>query len=281
MHQTWRPCLVVLFLSNVVVGDSQEAHQHCSNVGRPRTVLTENICRCVQQIIEHSPAIMPFLTTSTITLSCLASAAPQADSWWFGHVVPDDVVIVDIAGQALDIFLHVPESAHKNGILKTFTYTSIPIQPCSEQTKSKTLSSPNMKPTFTCPLPDQCRGGQRPGSLADAPQTYFSMVQSLRRRIASWRQTFTHTSVPIHPYTLLKQRAKPSTHQTWRLCCLPVQCGGGRWPGSLAPAPEGCSTLEALSPPLWRPCRLGQCWQKTSVDVFNKYSNIAWQQCPF
>ena len=41
---------------------------------------------------------------------------------------PDDVVIADIAGQALDIFLHGPESAHKNGILKTFTHTSIPIQ---------------------------------------------------------------------------------------------------------------------------------------------------------
>ena len=45
-------------------------------------------------------------------------------------MVPDDVVIADIAGQALDIFLHGPESAHKNGILKTFTHTYIPIQPC-------------------------------------------------------------------------------------------------------------------------------------------------------
>ena len=72
---------------------------------------------------------MSFLTTPTITFSCLASAAHQADSWWLGHVEPDDVVIADIAGQALDIFLHGPESAHKNGILKSFTHTSIPIQP--------------------------------------------------------------------------------------------------------------------------------------------------------
>ena len=113
----------------------------------PRTVLTENICRCVQQIFQHRPATIPFLTTSTITFSCLASAAPQADSWWLGHVEPDDVVIADIAGQALDIFLHGPESARKNGIVKTFT----------------------------------------------------------------------HTSIPIHSCTLLKQGAKPSTHQTWRL----------------------------------------------------------------
>ena len=40
-----------------------------------------------------------------------------------------DIIIADIAGQALDIFLHGPESAHKNGIVKAFTHTSIPIQP--------------------------------------------------------------------------------------------------------------------------------------------------------
>ena len=103
-----------------------------SEVFSPRTVLTENIGRRVQEIDRktNGPATMAFLTTSTITLSCLASAAPQADSWWLGPVVPDDVVIADTGGQALDIFPHGPESAHKNGILKTFTHTSIPIHPC-------------------------------------------------------------------------------------------------------------------------------------------------------
>ena len=71
---------------------------------------------------------MPFLTTSTTTLSCLVSAAPQADSWWLGHVEPDDVVIGDIGGQALHIFLHGPESAHNNGI---------PIHPCTLLKKKK------------------------------------------------------------------------------------------------------------------------------------------------
>ena len=51
---------------------------------------------------------MPFLTASRITLSWMASTAPQADSWWLEHVEPDDVVIADIAGQALDIFLDGP-----------------------------------------------------------------------------------------------------------------------------------------------------------------------------
>ena len=74
---------------------------------------------------------MAFLTLSTVTFSCLALAAPQADSWWLGHVEPDDVVIADIGGQAVDIILHGPESAHKNGIVKTFIHTSIPIHPCT------------------------------------------------------------------------------------------------------------------------------------------------------
>ena len=38
----------------------------------------------------------------------------------------DDVVIADIGGQALDILLHGPESAHKNSIVKTFIHTFIP-----------------------------------------------------------------------------------------------------------------------------------------------------------
>ena len=47
----------------------------------PRTVLTQTVGRCVRQILQHRLAETPFLTTSTITISCLASAAPQADSW--------------------------------------------------------------------------------------------------------------------------------------------------------------------------------------------------------
>ena len=98
-----------------------------------------------------------------------------------GHVVPDDVVIADIGGQASDIFLHGPKSTHKNGIVKTFT----------------------------------------------------------------------HTSFPVHPCTLLKQRAKPSTHQTWRLHLVvlflsSVVVGDGQeaWQMLLSTAP----TSEASSP---------------------------------
>ena len=46
-----------------------------------------------------------------------------------GHVEPDDVVMADIAGQALDIFLHGPESAHKNGIVKTKVHSHIHSHP--------------------------------------------------------------------------------------------------------------------------------------------------------
>ena len=73
---------------------------------------------------------------------------------------PDDVVIADIGGQALDIFLHGPESAHKNIIVKTFTHTSIPIHPfvLLKQTKSKILNLLNMIPSFTCALPSNVVG---------------------------------------------------------------------------------------------------------------------------
>ena len=185
------------------------ASQDCSTseTFSPRTVLTDNICRCVQQILQYVTRKMPFLTTSTITYCCLASVAPQADSWWLGHVVPDDVVIADIGGQALDILLHGPESAHKNGIVKTFIHTSIPI----------------------------------------------------------------HT-----PCTLLKTSNKKwikksgSTYQTW---CLPllvlflsnVVVGDGR---------EAWHLLVRTAPRR-RPSRLGQYWQTTFVDVFNKYSNMS------
>ena len=150
--------------------------QNCSS----RTVLTENICRCVQQILQYVSTKMPFLTTSTITYSCLALVSPQGDSWWLGHVVPDDVVIADIGDQALDILLHGPESAHKNGIVKTFIHTSIPIRsPCtllkkSNQNENKSfknaLNLPKMMPSFTCPLPVQRGGGRQSGSLALASQ---------------------------------------------------------------------------------------------------------------
>ena len=67
-------------------GDLALASQDCftSEAFSPRTVLTENICRCVQHTLQHFTTKMPFLTTSRITFSCLTSVAPQADSCWLG-----------------------------------------------------------------------------------------------------------------------------------------------------------------------------------------------------
>ena len=156
------------------------ASQDCftSEAFSSRTVLTENICRCVQHTLQHFTTKMPFLTTSRITFSCLTSVAPQADSCWLGHLVTDDVVIADIGGQALDILLHGPESAHKNGIVKTFIHTSIPIHtPCTLlkkkkkiEIKKKALNLPNMMSSFTGPLPVHRCDGRRSGGLALASQ---------------------------------------------------------------------------------------------------------------
>ena len=76
--------------------------------------------------------------------------------------MPDHVVIADIAGQALDIFVHGPESAYnfrKNGIVKTFTHTSNPIHPCTLITqRAKPYNSLNVWPSFCRTLPVQCGG---------------------------------------------------------------------------------------------------------------------------
>ena len=154
-------------------GNLADAPHDCSTseAFSPRTVVTKHIYRCVQHKLKHFLTTMAFLTTSTLTLSCLASAAHQADSWWLGHVKPDDVVIGDTGGQALDIVLHGPESAHKHDIVKIFTHTFIPIHPGTllKQTNSEILNSQNMTPSFSCPLPVQCAGGRRPANLAPAP----------------------------------------------------------------------------------------------------------------
>ena len=51
-------------------GSLADAPHDCSTseAFSPRTVLTENICRCVQHKFQHFPTTMAFLTTSTITL---------------------------------------------------------------------------------------------------------------------------------------------------------------------------------------------------------------------
>ena len=70
-----------------------------------RTLLTENICESVQQILQHSPA----------------------------------------------------EKKNRRKEKK-------------KEKQEKTLNSPNMMPFFTGPLPVQCGGGRRLGSLADATE---------------------------------------------------------------------------------------------------------------
>ena len=187
----WRLRWVVLFLSKVVVGDGQEAwqmllttapHPRHSRLGQ---YSQKTFVDVFNTKLQHFPTTMPFPITSTITLSCLASAAPQAESCWLGHVEPDDVVIADTSGQALDIVLHGPESAHKNDNVKTFTHTSIPIHPCTllKQTNSKTLNSPTMTPSFSCHLPVQCAGGRRPVNLAPAPHDCYTSESSSPRTV--------------------------------------------------------------------------------------------------
>ena len=101
--------------------------------------------------------------------------APQADSWWLGHVETDDVVIADIGGQSLDIFLHGPEWHSKD--IHSHIHSHTPMhtpQKTNKKKAKKKLNSPNIMPSFTDPLPVQCGRGRRSESLADAPQHCFT-----------------------------------------------------------------------------------------------------------
>ena len=159
-----------------------------------------------------------------------------------------------------------------------------------KQTKrSKTLYSPNMWSSFSCPLPVQCGGGRRPGSLAPAPQDCstskaFSTRTILTENICKCVQhilqhfqqlsrflhgpesahnngivkTFTHTSIPTHPCTLIKkerekQRAKRSTDQTSRLRLVFLFLSNVL----VGDFKEACHLLLRTAPRRM-PCRLGQ-----------------------
>ena len=232
-------------------GSLADATQDCSTLEEfsPRTVLTKNICRCVQHILQHIPTTKPFLTVSAMTYSWMASTAPQADSWWLGHVEPDDVVIADIAGQALDIFLHGPESAHKNGFAKTFTQTSIPIHPCTllkkcKNNNSKMLNSPNFlnwsSSCAVCWWPIFRKLGTCSTTDALSPRTL--LTENICESVYQILQ---------HGPAEKKDRKKPlnsSNMMPFFTGPLPVQSAAGRRPGSLADATQDCSTSEDFSP---------------------------------
>ena len=123
--------------------------------------------RCVQHKLQtDNSALSNTLQSFPAWLQQLPRPPGDSDTW-------TDVVIADIGGQALDIFLHGPESAHKNDIVKTFTHTSNPIQPCTllkKKKKKKGKSSTHqMTLSLSCPLPVQSGSGRPPGSLAHAP----------------------------------------------------------------------------------------------------------------
>ena len=145
---------------------------------------------------------MSFLITPTITFSCLASVAHQADTRWLGQVVSDYVVIAYIGDQALDILLHGPESAHKNGMVKTNLHSHIHSHPLmhTPKTKSKSLNSLNVTPSLNCPLPVQSGGGRRPGSLADAPHDCSTSEAS--RLGQYWQKTFVDVLNTNFPTTM-------------------------------------------------------------------------------
>ena len=99
-----------------------------------RTVRTENICRRVQERLQHRCRYRGHCRSGPRHLSPWSRVCAQK---WF----------------CKDIHSHIHSHPPMHTLLK--------------QTRSKTLYSPNMSPSFSCPFPVQCAGGRRPGSLAD------------------------------------------------------------------------------------------------------------------
>ena len=101
---------------------------------------------------------------------------------------------------------------------------------------------------------------------------------SPRSRVCAqeWHSKYIHSHIHSHAHS---SKNKPKQPQLTKTLCLRllvlflssvvVGVGQEAWQMLLSTAPRR------------RPSRLGQYWQKTLVDVFNKYSNIARQQCPF
>ena len=182
---------------------------------------------------------------------------------------PDDVVIADIVGQALDIFLHGPESAHKNGIVKTFTHTSIHIHPCThlkeekkERRKNAQLTKHDAFDYWSSSCPVCCwstfrKLGTCSTSEALSPRTVLTenicqTVQQILQHcpaIIPFLTTSTLTDPPIHTLKATKSETLNSPNMTPSFTCpLPVQCVGGRLSGSLANALQNWSTSEVFSP---------------------------------
>ena len=138
-----------------------------------RTLLTENICESVQQILQNSPAVKkkkkknPAELTKHDAFLCWSFSCPM----WCGRrpgsladatqdcstsedFSPRTVLTKNICESVQQILQHTP------AVKKTKT-----------KTKKKTpLNSPSMMPFFTGLFPVQCGGGRRPGSVADATQ---------------------------------------------------------------------------------------------------------------
>ena len=141
----------------------------------PRTVLTENICRCVQHILLtfpdnkglfnslHNNLFLPGFSSSPGWLLVTRTRG----AWWCRyrghcrsgprHLSPRSRVCAQ-EWHCKDIHSHI--------------HSHTPMHTPKRREKKKqneTLNSPNMMPSFTGPLLVRCAGDRLSGSLAPAP----------------------------------------------------------------------------------------------------------------
>ena len=188
-----------------------------------------------------------------------------------------------IGGHTQDFLLHGQESAHKNGIVKTFTHTDIPIHPCTllKKEKEKQRAKPSTHQTWrlplvvlSCPMWWWATAGKLDTFTHTGPRHL-----SPRSRVCAqeWHRKDIHSHSHSHPpmhTTKTKSKTLNSPNMTPSFSCplmsnVVLADGHEAWQILLRTAPRR------------RPFRLRQYRQKTFLDVFSTYCNISRQQWPF
>ena len=223
----------------------------------PRTLLTENICESVQQILQHSPAKkntkknkqktlnspnMILFFTGPLPVQCGGGQRPgnlaDATKDWSTSedFSPRTVLTKNICRCVHHILKHFPTTMP---FLTVSAITYSWMASTAAQADSWWLG----RGSWWCLYRGHCRSGPRhlsPRSRVCAPEWHSKDIHS-----------HIHSHTPMH--TPKKKKSKNNNSKMLNspnmmpllTGPLPVQCAGGRFSGSLAPAPRRT------------PCRLG------------------------
>ncbi len=161
---------------------------------------------------------------------------------------PDDVVIADIAGQALDIFLHGPrvcaQEWHRKDIhshIHSHTPMHTPKKTQKQQQQNAQLTKHDAFLYWSSSCPVCCWAIFRKLGTCSTSEALPPRTVLTETICESLQQILQHS--PVEKKTLNSPNMMPLFTGP-----LSVHCGGGRRTGCLADAPRGCSTSKNFSP---------------------------------